>query len=292
MIQSGLRQLVLLDPPRMMQSMVFDRRLSPDDPVRGRPVLLVPSQMRPPVASGCHLSPDAPVRGAAGPAACSARDVPVRGVGTPSSAFCCRFVSADPSCFAPFDPVLRTPWFRLVLAACPRPRPGHFFTASPRAPPLCCSAASPRPLPLCCSSSSPRPRPLVCLTASPGPCPHFGFSASPRPCPPLCLAASPLPRPRGRFSSSTWPTIPTVAIGRRLSSDVPVRGPAGRAPCSVPDAPVRGVCPPLVPRSSSPGGGGPCCLFRPGCSSPGRRDSLLRILWSFRFGRSFLFCPG
>ena len=139
MIQSGVRRLVLLDPPRMIQSVAFGRRLSPDDPVRGKPVLFVLSQMRPSGASVSHLSPDAPVRGAAAPAACSARDDTVRCVGTPSSAFWGRFVSAAPSCFAPYDPVLGTPCLRLLLAACPRPRPGLFLTAPPRAPPLCCS---------------------------------------------------------------------------------------------------------------------------------------------------------
>ena len=264
MIQSGLRRLMLLDPTRMIQSVAFGRRLSPDDPVRWEPVHLVPSRMRPSGASGSHLSPDAPVWGAAAPAACSAGDVPVWGVGTPSSAFCCRFLSAAPSCFAPYDPVLGTPCVPLLLAASPRPRPGLLLTASPRAPPLCCSSASAQPRPLGCSTSSPRPRPLVCIAASPGPCPHLGFSAFPRPCPPLRFAASPLPRPRGRFSCCPWPTFPSVAIGRRLSSDVPVRGAVAPAPCSVPYAPVRGVWPPVVLRCSSPGAGGPCCLFCPG----------------------------
>ena len=115
----------------MIQSVAFGRRLSPDDPVRWEPVLLVQSRMRPSGASGSHLSPDAPVWGAAARAACSAQDVPVRGIRTPSSAFCCRFVLAAPSCFAPYDPVLGTPCLRLLLAASPRPRPGVFLTASP-----------------------------------------------------------------------------------------------------------------------------------------------------------------
>ena len=112
------------------------------------------------------------------------------------------------------------------------------------------------------------------------------------PGPQLCFPASPLPRPRGRFSCSPWPTFSSLAIGRCLSSDVPVQEAAAPAPFSVPYAPVRGVWSPLVLRCSSPGVGGPCCLFCPGSSSPGRRDSFLRLLWSFQFGLSFLFCPG
>ena len=55
-------------------------------------------------------------------------------------------------------------------------------------------------------------------------------------------------------------------------------------------SPFRGIL--VIPRCSSPGDGGPCCLFRPGCSGPRRRDSFLRFLWWFCFDRYFLFCPG
>ena len=44
------------------------------------PLLLVQARMRPSGASGRHLSSDVPARGLAAPAACSAPDVPVRGV--------------------------------------------------------------------------------------------------------------------------------------------------------------------------------------------------------------------
>ena len=87
MIQSGVRRLLLLDPPRMIQS----------------------------GASGRHLSPEDLVRGKAAPAACSGPDDPVRGVWTPSSAFCC--------CFSPDDPVQGPPWRRHHIAASPGPRP-------------------------------------------------------------------------------------------------------------------------------------------------------------------------
>ena len=233
-------------------------------------MLLVPSRMRPSRASGSHLSPDAPVRGAAAPAACSARDDPVRCVRLLPPFFGCRFVSAAPSCFAPYVPVLGTPCLHLLLAACPGPRPGLFLTASPPAPPLCCSIASPRPRPLGCFTSSPRPLQLVCIAASPGPCPHLGFSASPRPRPPLRFAESPLPRPGvgslalrcqrsrpwrpaaacprmsqsgGRLPLLLFPSEmrPSGASGRHLSSDVPVRGVAAPAACSGPDVPVPGV---------------------------------------------------
>ena len=227
----------------MFQTGASSRPLSPDDPVRVRRfVLLDQPLMIQSVAFGRRLSPDASVRNA-----CSAWDVWVWGAGPPSSAFCCHFVSAAPSCFAPYEPVLGTQCPRLRLAACPRPCPGHFLTASPQAPPLCCFTASPRPRPLGCPTSSLPPRPFVSIAASPGPCPHLSFSASPRHPPPLRFAASPVPRPRCRFSSSPWPTILSVATGCRLSSDVPVRGAAAPVHCSVPIAAVRGVWLPLVP---------------------------------------------
>ena len=60
---------------------------------------------------------------------------------------------------------------------------------------------------------------------------------------------------------------PVLGLGTPFGCSAPGNSALGvvTAPsCFAPDVPIRGICPPRVPRLSSPGCGGSCCLIHPG----------------------------